>query len=192
MGAGLAFYFSSRSPDPRFQLFLLSDIAPYFRLIKTDRANAVPFRPEVQSRQTSPLQYLALNPHRTFAFQKTNRVRDAELRRNAQTHMNMVRHAVPFQNFDATLPTQLTQQRTDALTQSTENRPTSKFRDDHNVILALPPYMGQVLPFVYGFSLQNLAPRAFPTGEPTPSQNPPDRSNLFRSTARGGGFRMCY
>ena len=140
-------------------------------------------------RHPSLLQNLPMNPNRTLTFQKTNRVRDAELRRDAQTHVNMVGHAVPLQNLYTTPPTRLSQQRADSLSQPTKDYPTSIFRDDHNVIFAFPPYMGQALPFVHGFSLQNLAQRAFPKGEPTPTQNPTDRSNLFRSTARGGGLR---
>src|SRR5262249_25085807 len=59
---------------------------------------------------------------------------------------------------------------------------------DHQVGLAVPPHMGQVLPLMHGLSLRPSG--AFP-GESLcrlPIQGTPDRSKLFGSTARGRGF----
>lgn len=57
------------------------------------------------------LQYLAVYPYRTLAFQETDYTGKAVFGRNPNTHVNMVDHQMPFQNFDSPLIGQFTQDR---------------------------------------------------------------------------------
>ncbi len=55
-----------------------------------------------------------MNANCTLALRKTHRVGNTVLRRNAQTHVDMVQHAAALQKFNATtLATQFRTNRTD-------------------------------------------------------------------------------
>jgi hypothetical protein len=51
----------------------------------------------MQSGHSPVSQNFPMDPNRTFPFQKTNYEGDTEFWGNAQTHMDMVGHKMPFQ-----------------------------------------------------------------------------------------------
>ena len=65
---------------------------------------------------------------------------------------------------DPSLTTQLAQDHAELATEPSLEDLPAIFRYDHDVGLAVPPHMGQVLPLVHRLPL--LPERAFPEGEP--------------------------
>ncbi len=119
-------------------------------LVPTDRADTVPSRPEASAKQSaSCLQDVTVDSDRTFPFQKPNCVRNTVLRGNAQQHMNVVRHGLPFQKLDTTLLTQLSKY----LPNTLANLPIKDFsailRDDHHLVLAFPLHACLTLPILH-------------------------------------------
>lgn len=54
---------------------------------------------------------ITMNPNRTLALQESDRVGHAVLGRDAQTHVDVICHQMPFRQFHTHLPTELPQDR---------------------------------------------------------------------------------
>jgi len=82
----------------------------------------------------------------------------------AQAYVDVVRHAVNFQQFNSLLPTQLSQNSADLFAKPDVKDYLPVLWYDHHLILTLPLQLGQTLPFVHR---KLLSP-----GEPSPRKNP--------------------
>jgi hypothetical protein len=71
---------------------MVTDVFFYHQFIQPERTDTVPSSSKVHPGDSLVFENLAMDSHRTFAFQKPNYKRDAEFRWNAQTHVNVVRH----------------------------------------------------------------------------------------------------
>ena len=85
----------------------------------------------------------------TLAFQESYRLSYAELGRNGQAHMNVIWHGVTFQYRNSPLPTQFAENWTNPSFQLSIDDFLPVFGYNHNMILTVPPYMGQTLPIVH-------------------------------------------
>ena len=74
---------------------------------------------------------------RALPFQEAEDKRHAVLRWNAQTHVNVVGHRMPFQHLNATLTTQLPQDGPDLPPEPSVEDFPAVFRYDHDVVPAL-------------------------------------------------------
>src|SRR3954467_4067461 len=89
------------------------------------------------------------------------------LRRDAQAQVDVVGHRMPFHQVDPSLTAQLPQNHADLPPQPSVEDLPAVFRYNHDVVLAVPPHMGQVSPLVHRLPL--LPERAFPEVEPIPT-----------------------
>ncbi len=163
----------------------LSSLMPYM----TARTEEVQ-RPEVQARPPTLLKQFPMDPNGTLTLQEPDRVGHAVLGRYAQAQVDVVRHRLPFQQFDSALTAQLPKNWANLMPQpSLEDFPAA-LRYHHYVVLALPPHMGQALPFVHRLLLP--APRGLP-GRRSLCLPHPNARRIARSssghTARGHRFR---
>src|SRR5512133_2366558 len=148
------------------QLLLLADVLTYSELVQAHRAHAITGRPEVQPRHPTLLEHLPVGPHGTLALQEADRMGHAVLGRDAQAQVDVVGHRMPLHQLDPSLTAQLPQDHADLAPQPSVEDATPILRYDHDVVLAVPPHMGQVLPLVH--RLPHQPERAFPEGEPMP------------------------
>jgi hypothetical protein len=73
--------------------------------------------------------------------------------RNAQTHMNVIRHQVPFDNLTTLLLRQLMKYLAQMLAQLTKHHFSPSLRDEYNVVFAIPSRVTQTLVLShFGFS----------------------------------------
>ena len=128
-------------------------------------------------------------PDRRLALEKTHRVRDAELRQNAKTQMDVIGHRMSLNQFHSMLATQLPQHLPNVAAQRPVQAPLAILGNEYDVIFAVPSHMrlalplshDDLLPFEFGDSLEgghllDLAARL--NGRASASL-----------TARGGGLR---
>ncbi len=94
----------------------------------------------------------------------------AVLGRDAQAQVDVLGHRVPFPQVDASLTAQLPQDHADLTPPPSVEDLPAVLRYDHDVVLAVPPHMGQILPLVHRLALQPEG--AFPGGEPMPFGDP--------------------
>ena len=119
-------------------LFLMTDIFAHRQLIQPDRTHAVATRPEVHPLGPMGRHQLPMNSNRALPLQKSNHKREAELRRNLQTHVHVIWAKSPFQDFHTLLTTQVPQDSTHITTKFSIQQSPSILRNDHYVILAVP------------------------------------------------------
>jgi hypothetical protein len=135
------------------------------------------------------MQQLPMDPHGALPFQEAEDKRHALLRWNAQAHVNVVGHRMPFQHLNATLTTQIPQDGSDLPPQPSVEDFPAVFRYDHDVVLTVPTHMGQALPLVHRLLLP--APRGLP-GRKSLCLFPAIARRIARSstglTARGRGI----
>src|SRR5512142_3074916 len=93
-----------------------------------------------------------------------------------QAQVDVVGHRMPFHQVDASLTAQLPQDHADLPPQPPVEDLPAVFRYDHDVVLAVPPHMGQVTPLVHRLALQPVG--AFPEGEPMPFDDPRHAGSL--------------
>jgi hypothetical protein len=124
---------------------------------------------------------IPVDSHRRLPFQPPYRVRHAEFRWDAQTHVDMVGHRVPFHQLHSKLPTEIFQYSSDLFSQHSVYCLLTILRYDDDVVSAIPSYMELALPLSYlGFSSRTLAG----SEENLPSvsaSRPPERQSLFGS-----------
>src|SRR6476620_4977246 len=89
------------------QPLLLADVLPHRRLVEAHRAHAVPDGPEVQAHRPPLAQQLPVDPHRALALEEAHRVRHAELGRDREAQVDVVRHRVPLDRVDPPLLAQV-------------------------------------------------------------------------------------
>jgi len=154
-------------------LFLLTDVLPDLGLIQSHRAHPVTRRPKMQPGHPPLLQQLPMNPHRTLACQKAQRVRHAGLRRNTQTQVDIIRPTMPFYQLHSSLAAQLPQDRADLPLQLPVEHPLPVLGDEDHGILAFPSDMGQTLPVVQRVLLP--APAGLPGGRTSAFEHQPAR-----------------
>src|SRR3954451_16507349 len=112
------------------------------------------------------MQQLPMDTDGALALQEADRVRHAVLGRDAQAQVDVVRHRMPLHQLDPSLTAQLSQDHPDLTPKPSVEDLPAVLRYDHDVVLAVPPHMGQVLPLVHRLALQPVG--AFPGGEPMP------------------------
>ena len=127
----------------------------------SDPTHAISAWPEHSSKQSSlRSEQFPMNSHCTLSFQVSNRHCDAVLRWNAQQHVKMVGHRMPFQQFNPLLTAQLPQNLADLFPAASKQPPLPVLWNDHHVVLALPLHMGLTTPI---FHLRSApAPRGLP------------------------------
>lgn len=92
-------------------------------------------------------QVLSVDPNGRFALQESHSIRNAELWRNAQAHVDVIAHRMPLYELNAVLPAKLPKNPTDVSPKLTENSPLAVFRHEDDVISTIPAYMRLALPF---------------------------------------------
>src|SRR5208282_4454626 len=90
---------------------LFTDVLANLLFVQAYRTYTGSGRPKVQTGHSTLLQQFPMDTHRTLALQEPDRVRDAVLRRDAQAHVDVIRHAVPLKKFNAPLAAQVPQDR---------------------------------------------------------------------------------
>jgi hypothetical protein len=78
-----------------------------------------------------------MDPNRAFPFDKTNRVRHTVFKWYAQTQMDVVRHRMPVKQFDAFLPAQIPDDRSDLFPEFPVDRFFPVLRYKNNMIFAV-------------------------------------------------------
>src|SRR5664280_2150870 len=165
----------------RIKLVLVLNVLPDLGFIQTHGADAVSSGPKMQAGHPSLVQQLPMDPNRTLALQEPNHKRHAELRRDRQAHVDVVRLRLAFQQFHTTLPTQFSQNLSYLCLQLPVQCLPSVLRDDHHMVLAVPPHVGQALPLMHRLLLP--APTGLPRKESLSSHaaaKTPDRSEATR------------
>src|SRR3954453_23552738 len=105
-----------------------------------------------------------MDPHGALSLQEADRMRHAILGRDAQAQVDVVGHRMPLHQLDPSLTAQLPQDHADLTPKPPVEDLPAVFRYDHDVVLAVPPHMGQVLPLVHRLALQPMGPS--PEDEP--------------------------
>ena len=137
--------------------FLPPDVLADDIFRQTDRAHAVPLRPEVVAREVAlPPEILPVDPDRRLPLQNPPRIRNTELRRDAQQQMHVVRQRVPFHQLHAVPLTQLPKNFPNPTSDLPEHCPFSILRHPHNVISAIPSDVGLALPLSHDGLLPEL------------------------------------
>ncbi len=86
----------------------MPDIPPHLGFIQADCAHTVARRPEIKPLGIPPsFDEIPVDPHRRLPFQPPYRVRHAQFWRNAQTHVDMVGHRMPFHQLHSKLSTEI-------------------------------------------------------------------------------------
>jgi hypothetical protein len=109
----------------------------------------------------------------------------AVLRRNAQAQVDVARHRVALHDLDPLLPTQLPRDPSDLFRKRPLDHPATIFPSKHNVVLAVPFYMGLTLPISHGDLLRVWRIARSQLLHPNCT---PERQSLGESTDRGGGL----
>jgi hypothetical protein len=87
----------------------------------SNRAYAITTRPEIQSDKIALPPILLVNHDRRFALQLAYRIGHAVLWPNPQAHLHVIRHDVPFHQFNLKPATQLLEHLTNAPAQHAEH-----------------------------------------------------------------------
>jgi hypothetical protein len=95
----------------------------------------------VQARHPLLAQYLSMDQHRTFAFQKSDYEGDAIFGRYHQTHVDVVRHQMPLDQFHSTLSAQITQYLSYSCSKFAVQLFLSKLGHKYDVVFAIPSDM---------------------------------------------------
>jgi hypothetical protein len=134
-----------------FFLFLIPDILADHLLIEPNGADTVAPCPEMETGEISlTTQQFSVDANRRLALEKANRIGHTELRRNAQTQMDMIRHRMAFHQLDTMLLTQLAQYHPDTAAKLTIQHAAPVLGHEHYVRLAVPSHMRLALPFSHG------------------------------------------
>ena len=88
----------------------------------------------------------AVQSNGTFAFQKSNHVGYAVSRWKTQTHMHVIHHSMPFEEFNTSLSAQILNDFPKPAPKLPVNRFSSVFWSPNDMIFALPSYMCYALP----------------------------------------------
>src|SRR5215471_3971369 len=108
-------------------------------LLKTNRGYRIPARPEAFSMKVSlSPPKLSRNGDGTLALDIPNHLGHRILRRNADEHVDMILHHMPFQDGAAPLPGQLTQHRPKKTPDLTIQSFLAALRDKDHVIFTIP------------------------------------------------------
>ena len=104
------------------------------------------------------------DPHYALTLQIADRHRGDELSRNTQHHMDVIGHCLTLDEVDAFLTTQLTNARTNLITDLSIQRLSAILGQDHHVSLAFLPHIGLTLPvFHNGSHLMKGLPQGGPS-----------------------------
>lgn len=79
--------------------------------------------------------------YRRLPLHKTNCVRDAELRRDAQQQVNVVRHRVSFEQLDPVLNAQVSKNVAYSFAELSEDRSLSVFGCENYVVPTVPSHV---------------------------------------------------
>jgi hypothetical protein len=119
-------------------MFLFTNILPDGCFIVPHRTDAIASGPEMQPCHAFLIQQLAMDFDGTFAFQKSDRVGDTVLGRNAQTQMNVIRHGMTFEQFYSPLLAQLPKYPTNFPAHFAEKDFVPILRDEYDMELTVP------------------------------------------------------
>ena len=171
-----------------FLRFLLPDVITDDLFGQIDRADAVPTRPKVVAREVAwPPQILPMNADRRLPLQEPHRVRHAELWRDTQQHVHVIRQRVPFYQLHALPLTQLPNDSPNPTSHLAEDHPFSILRHPHHVISVIPSDVGLALPLSHDGLLSELGSSRLETVSYS-SPYPYNGRTSARLTARGGGL----
>ena len=162
-------------------MILLTHISSNCFLVQPYRTYTITRCPKVQPSHPSIFHQFPMHTNCALALQESNRIRNAIFWRNAQHHVDMIRHGVPLQQFNTTLLAQITQYFANLATHPSVKHLLTVFWSYHKMILAFPSYVRQTSPVMHG-SL-SFAPTGLPLeGESTLSTTnlTTDRSKPLR------------
>ena len=119
-------------------LFLLMpDIRPDHRFVQPYRGNKIPSGPEYLSGEILRSSTIFPgNRDRALALDVSDYVRNRIFRRNANAHVHVIRHDVPFHNLRFLVLRQLMEYLPELLAKHPEYPLLPLFRDEHDVVLA--------------------------------------------------------
>src|SRR3989338_1790270 len=143
---------------PQFQLIqtlvlrlLVLDVFSDHRLVSPHGRDEVPSCPKMLAHEVSlSPAVLAGNMNRALTLDVTHDLRHRVFRRNREHHMDVIRHHMPLLDLAFFLPRKFAKHRPDLPPQRLEKRLPPAFRDEHDVILALPFGMALTLIVVHG------------------------------------------
>ena len=156
----------------------MPDVIPNHLLVQTNSADAVPSRPETPPEQRSlRFQKFTMDSGCAFTLQVPHRHRNAVLRWDAQQHVNMVRHGLPFHKFHPPVSAQLTKNSANSTPNSSVKCLLAILRQDDNMILALPFHVCLTLPILHD-------------GPPCPSGHSSQEDRLASHSGNGIAFSI--
>ena len=110
-------------------------------------------------------------------------LRNRVLRRNAQQHVDMIGHQVPFLDSTLLLPRQLVEHLPQVPAQLSVERLAAIFRNEHNMVFAPPFGVIQTLVVHWQFSF-----RLALSGPPNRTKRLPELSNSRSLPGKAGGY----
>ena len=119
--------------------FLVLDVVPDDRFVSADGRDEISSRPEALTDEASLS--LAINPgkmDRALSFDIPDYLADRVFRGNRQQHVNMVRHQMPLLDPALALLHELPKHRPKILLQFAIQHLPAVFRNEDDVVLALP------------------------------------------------------
>jgi hypothetical protein len=127
-------------------VLVVPDVRPDHRFIKPHRPDIVPSGPEYLARKV-PLSTSEAPRYcnRALAFDIAHPIRNRILRRNANAHVHMVRPQVPFYYLRLLLHRKLVKYLPKMPSQYPEYPLFAFLRDEHYMVLTIPPRVAQTL-----------------------------------------------
>lgn len=121
-------------------LFLMSDIGSYHFFIMPYSGYKISTRPEMLTNKVSSS--FSVNSRyidRTFTLDESNHLKNSLFRRNADQHVNMIHHQMPFLYSALLLFRQLVKHLPQVRLWLAIQHLPSTLRDKHHMVLTLPP-----------------------------------------------------
>ncbi len=164
-------------------LLLIPDVLPDDRLIDADGTHTVSPGPAMQPREVAgPPKLCAMKADGGFPFQAPHRLRHPLLGGNAQTHMPMVGHGMPFDQLEAHVMAAFPQHLAEVLAERAKDCFLPLLRYDDKVVSAIPPDRAWVLPCSHGGFSFVWPWRVHPGSNHSPlHESTPERQSRFES-----------
>ena len=122
--------------------FLFANVFSYGLFIQSHCADTVSPALEMQPRNSLISKNLPVDSHGTFSFDEPYRKGHTILRRDAETHVYVVRHQMPFHHLYASLPAQIPYHFSHVLAHFAVQLPLPILRYDHHVVFTIPSHVG--------------------------------------------------
>ena len=128
---------------------LLPDVLRYRRLVQPDGGDVVALGPEVPVAElVLEVRVLVEHHERALALQVPHEARDADLGRDADQHVDVVRHQVPLDYLDALVPAEVAENLPEGFPVLVIDHLSPILRSEHDVVLAHPLRVRQAVRLV--------------------------------------------